>query len=614
MMSPECWDSKRKPHKNSKVLDYAIIGGGIGGAYCAWRLKSKHKKRKAIVLFEFSDRIGGRLLTVHLPGQELKLELGGMRYMPSKKEHPIFASLVHKLGLHTEPFPMGYTGKKVGENDNDPEGKNNYAYLRGHHLRISDLKDSSKVPFFLDWSEKEKTPEQLQYYVMKMLVPGAEDPKFKWFEAQVFRQSLWKFGFWNLLFRVLSPEAYLLFKYAGGYDTNACNGNAVALLPVAGETSSGNEYSTVEEGMMAVPCELCREFVDIAGGQVELNRRLVSIQKNKDKSYSLRFSITKTEQGKRESTGDTSKFEEWKTYNVILALPRAALEKIEWKDFKDDDITTLKQNLESVLIQPAVKIGLEYDYPWWKAFGIFRGRSISDLPLRQTYYFTDLQELKQKNPFEIGKDKHAVMIASYSDIESVPFWHGLEPVPSESEDGANSTSCCADLFDGSEHGYRASKLMVREAHKQVMTIHGQYELPEPHAAAYYDWGESPSGGAWHFWKAGYRYDRIIDKMRKPLQDENIFTCGEAYSSKQGWAEGALQTAEEVLCKYIKTSDRLKKLDWVKTISEVKTVVPRMRSFEGHYTESLKSEREELAKLTDDEATRWIRSDSKHRVF
>jgi monoamine oxidase len=611
MIANKCWNSERKPRTQDEVLDYAIVGGGIAGAYCAWRLKgaSKHKNKK-IVLFEYSNRIGGRLLTVHLPHDGLKVELGGMRYIPGEGEdqHPIFTNLVDRLGLQSEPFPMGYTRKKVNDKDPDPdpEGKNNYAYFRGKHLRISDFKNPSKVPFCVDWSEEGKTPDELQFEVMKKLFPGKIDD---WFEVKVFGQHLWKYGLWNLLYRVLSPEAYLFFKYASGYDTNASNGNAVALLPPVGEVSSSSKYRTVKDGMMAVPCALCREFVDDMGGQVELNRRLISIDGSKDTGgYTLHFNITKTETRRRECTSDTGDAEEWKTRNVILALPKVALERIQWKHFQKD---TIKQYLDSVLVQPAIKIGLEYEYAWWKALNLFRGRSISDLPLRQTYYFTDLEDLNQENPFEIRQGKHALMIASYSDIESVPFWQGLESVPfRHSSEGSDDE----DLFEGSKHGYRASKLMVREAHNQVMRIHGQHELPQPCAAAYYDWGDPPFGGGWHFWKAGYRYDKIIHKIRQPVPSENVFICGEAYSMKQGWAEGALQTAEDLVCNSIDKADRLKQLDWVKTIPVEEVPRAAATTYTRDELESLQEESSELAQLTDEQTRNWIESDSKGRML
>jgi protoporphyrinogen oxidase len=41
------------------TIDYAIIGGAVAETYCAWRLKEKYPD-KEIVLFEYSNRIGGR--------------------------------------------------------------------------------------------------------------------------------------------------------------------------------------------------------------------------------------------------------------------------------------------------------------------------------------------------------------------------------------------------------------------------------------------------------------------------------------------------------------------------------------------------------------------------
>ena len=60
-------------------IDVAIIGGGAAGAYTAYRLKTNESTRPLNVhLFELSDRIGGRLLSVNLPGLPHNVaELGG---------------------------------------------------------------------------------------------------------------------------------------------------------------------------------------------------------------------------------------------------------------------------------------------------------------------------------------------------------------------------------------------------------------------------------------------------------------------------------------------------------------------------------------------------------
>ena len=77
-------------------LDIAIIGGGVSCAYCAWRLQQARGEKESIALFEYSDRIGGRLLSVALPGlPDVYAELGGMRYIPD--QHVIVAKLVDYL-------------------------------------------------------------------------------------------------------------------------------------------------------------------------------------------------------------------------------------------------------------------------------------------------------------------------------------------------------------------------------------------------------------------------------------------------------------------------------------------------------------------------------------
>jgi hypothetical protein len=48
--------------------------------------------------------------------------------------------------------------------------------------------------------------------------------------------------------------------------------------------------------------------------------------------------------------------------------------------------------------------------------------SIADLPIRQTYYFGTEGEQKGANP----KNQNSLLMASYSDRNSIPFWKGLE--------------------------------------------------------------------------------------------------------------------------------------------------------------------------------------------
>ena len=140
---------------------------------------------------------------------------------------------------------------------------------------------------------------------------------------------------------------------------------------------------------------------------------------------------------------------------------------------------------------------------------------------------------------------NSLLMASYNDISTVPFWKGLEfgepykgYMPSCIESGVT------DPIPKTE--FPATDEMVDTANRQVAQVHALPELPEPYSAVYHTWNEDPYGGGWHEWKANYRLDEVMCRMRKPVAKEDIFIVGEAYSYGQGWVEGALDVAESML--------------------------------------------------------------------
>ncbi len=94
--------------------------------------------------------------------------------------------------------------------------------------------------------------------------------------------------------------------------------------------------------------------------------------------------------------------------------------------------------------------------------------------------------------------------------------------------------------------HEATERMVEVANSQLAEVHAQQEIPEPYSAVFHDWSSDPYGGGWHEWKANFRIDEIMWKMLKPVDNDDIFIVGEAYSIGQGWVEGALTTAEQML--------------------------------------------------------------------
>ena len=68
--------------------DVAVVGAGVSGAY-AFRLQQQQigaRRPKRIALFNYDNRIGGRLLTRTMPGMpHVNAALRGMRFIPGNQ-------------------------------------------------------------------------------------------------------------------------------------------------------------------------------------------------------------------------------------------------------------------------------------------------------------------------------------------------------------------------------------------------------------------------------------------------------------------------------------------------------------------------------------------------
>jgi len=95
----------------------AVIGAGVSGIYSAWRLAVDGGKLSPndVSVFEFGNRVGGRLETIrlpvapqtqdgNLPTETRRAEVGGMRYMPEWQLH--VTRLIEHLSLVPAEFPM----------------------------------------------------------------------------------------------------------------------------------------------------------------------------------------------------------------------------------------------------------------------------------------------------------------------------------------------------------------------------------------------------------------------------------------------------------------------------------------------------------------------------
>ncbi|GEO05437.1 hypothetical protein AAE02nite_31010 [Adhaeribacter aerolatus] len=544
--------------------DVAIIGGGASGIYTAWRmlldgplysdeLKKWQQERGSlkIAVFEGSGRIGGRILSAKAPGlPDIICEIGGMRYVSSQV---LIKSLIENK------FNLPRHEQAVTE-------PNNLLFLRGKQLRVGDLSRSEKLPYNfaqdeIDWLNQDVTPRNtadnfLGYAVVK-LFPDIE--KYSGTELrnylnnQVFNGTpLYKHGFWNVVATQLSHEAYSIAVTTVGYDCLGYNTNAVDAICEYFDFTPDVKYYLLNDGYDSVIWNLQQEF-EAAGGEVITNTWLEAFDN---------VNLSDTSKGVALQFRDDENIRTARA--VVLAMPQRSLELLTPRGPVLDPKLAPHVRFMMNAVEPIhlYKMFIAYGHPWWEKEGVTEGRSLTDIPIRQCYYWGG--ESKQ-NIGNTGNTNAILMI--YNDALSSDFWGGLREIPlgpGDINDDSPApkfkrkkmphtpTDQKNDWHERLRYNWKISeapKAMVNEMHRQLQLLHGVTDAPEPLEAAFVDWGDDPYGGAVHFWNSGYQSTEILERMIQPVKDYPCYICGEAYSTNQTWVEGALQTAELVLRKF-----------------------------------------------------------------
>jgi monoamine oxidase len=515
-------------------IDIAVVGAGVAGTYCCWRLQTAHTGRTA-VLFEMSDRIGGRLWTVkfkalpHVPG-----ELGGMRFLDLQR---MVFSLTRHLGLATSAFPMG--------------GPLNISTLRGIRLRNAVFEFSQIVPYRLLLSEQGKAPGDLLVKAIETVIPKAteltpqqwEDVKQK---VTWNGDPLYNWGLWNVLLSknenapgkppVLSSEAYALLFDGGGYESLVDNWNcAEAFEYLLVDFPKEANYLRLTDGYHELPKTLARKFAD-AGGTIHMQHRLTTFAPSSDGTM-IDLDV------EDEQNNVTRRY---RAKALILAMPQRSLELVAQKTemLSRPDVREL---LRSVMPMPAYKTLAVYDRPWWKDAGVAAGRSTTDLPVRQVYYMHSGEY----------PDTTSMILATYADGRHQSFWNALyhgekssrkfQPAPNKLFASLGELKAAGLLAALAPRDFTLTlQALLAEMHQLPPD-----QIPDPMLPLAWDWSQDPYGAGWHFWRAGVKVWERLPRVRQPIASLPVHICGEAYANQQGWVEGALTSAEHVVQKYFK---------------------------------------------------------------
>lgn len=486
------------------MLDVAVIGGGVAGCYCAYRLAGSDGRQ--VGLFEASGRIGGRLWSAPLRGGGFA-EIGGMFF---RENHRSVRWLAAHLGMATSPVDFVRAGQ----------------FVRGRSFQDADFQ-SDALPFALADDERTSGPAALLAHALEKLAPGATSQwpinRAEPCSAQatfVFLRSvrhrgrpLHEFSLWNVLADVISTEAYALLAATLGSASlirvvNAFDG----VWSLLHELGDGPGFRLVE-GYQRLPLELLGR-AEAAGAGVHFRHRLSALAR-RGGIFSLSFAV------------DGGAAIEVQARQVILALPQHALQQVAFDDALFDG-TGAFARMRDRAVRPmrSCKVFLLYDRASWpdEAPDAIAAR-YTDMPMQQGYYFG-----------RSAHDQRSVVMAYADDISST-FWSSLAggegSFPSAASEAAD-----ADAL-------RASQALVQSLQAQFSALHG-CEIASPSSALYFDWSSDPYGGAWHAWAPHFKSWDIRPKMRQPNPSLGLFICGEAYSQRNGWVEGAINSAERTL--------------------------------------------------------------------
>lgn len=582
------------------MAKYTIFGGGPGGLYTAWRLISSGSLQAddMVEIIEWGDydyegngegdrTPAGRISSYHYdknPAQSY-IEIGGMRFIQwddkTATGHQLVSLTIDKVGLSDEIVEFNTTDNPL-------------FFLRGEHFYSEDLgKEINgkvvKAPYNTP-GNNEKPADKLIANISNLITGdnaqnrvsqckfygnGTLSDKFN-SGSYVYNggENIGNIGYWNIFYDQAGNEGFQYAADAGGYSSNVINWNAADAAVYNGEFAPGGAFKTLKTGYSSLFVELYKKCVSEASDnnihfRLTKSTRLHSIWLDTTGSQS-----TTCYQLSTATTPDKSDGQTLHTDYAFLALPPKSIELVaratRYQSLGDGMVDFLNErnvqnNLQSVIEQPSYKVAMFFDEKWWDDdslpyppklvnkehdnVNVF-GPTITDIPLRQVYYFGN----NATGDIPEGEEKYGIL-ASYDDMRFTQFWEQLELPVDE-----RRTTPVSEDYQPLRGGAEAPETMMRMLKLQLAKVHygdpnAAGKIPDPVETVFMNWGLNPFGAGYHAWAAHYNISEVMQQIRTPgrmagVTDSNVFIVGSAFSDDQAWVEGAFCTAESVLTDFL----------------------------------------------------------------
>lgn len=571
---------KYEDAQKEDAVDVAIIGAGVSGLYCAYRMmNSKEFEGKKIAIYDRLNRTGGRLQSDLIPivankdpnadtdgtvnffesveVDWVKEEQGGMRFNYDMTE---LMTLIAELDLCDQivPFPMSSAGNT------------NMFNVRGCSFSVADAAESNQMIwselYHLNPEEIGLSPTQIVtnaynriLQANNVLMPEEQSPEYwqhfrlhyKWDGIPM---NEWLIG--GLLMNMgHSAECVEMLSNTIGFE-GPFKGlpNAGDAWQILADFPKDPTYYTFKYGFSTLPDKIIEKLegkVDIFLG--------TNVDQILGKDGNFEVHLTEAPKGQSAGGGDVpgSEHKVLKAKQIISAIASTGFKSLFVKSpalnkpSAGNDPAKLWKNINGVLGMNLMKINFYFKEAWWNNQSLGRpviefGPNFTDMPINSIYPFysvNDLEVNKEGTEVSIDSGNDPAALTLYCDYNNTNFWKGLQNVEPK------FTSPLQEIYNEKENQtvFAASQAVVKEARAQMGRLFGVTNIPEPVFTSYRLWnGEDDFEHAYHQWQLNVNDKDVIAYLSNPMP--GIYMCNEAISDMQGWVNGSLRSSNLALGK------------------------------------------------------------------